>query len=82
MDQAIIMSKEIGDLNDVSHLALKASYYYQQQGSAGSASLLCKAADILLQSDPDSAIKLLKEASIVSGVSLTSYTFMLLLTYG
>lgn len=73
MDQAIIMSKEMGDLSDVFQLALKASHYYQQQGSAGSASLLlCKAADMLLQSDPDSAVKLLKEASNVSGVGLMS----------
>lgn len=69
MDQAIIISKEMGDLRDVSQLALKASHYYQQQGSGGSATLmLCKAADILLQSDPDSAVKLLKEASSVSRV--------------
>ncbi|VVC39445.1 Tetratricopeptide-like helical domain [Cinara cedri] len=68
LDQAIIISKEIGDLSDVPMLALKGCHYYQQQGSAGSASLLlCKAADMLLQSDPDSAVKLLKEASNISG---------------
>lgn len=71
MDQAIIMSKEIGDVSDIFELAMKASHYYQQHGSAGSASLLLsKAADILLQSDPESAVKLLKEASNVSGVCL------------
>lgn len=71
MDQAIIMSKEIGDLSDVSQLALKASHYYQQQGSHGSASLLLsKAADMLQQSDPDCSVKLLKEASNVAAVCL------------
>lgn len=71
MDQAIIMSKEIGDLSDVFQLAMKASHYYQQQGSPGSASLLLnKAADMLQQSDPESSVKLLKEASNVCGVSL------------
>lgn len=71
MDQAIIMSKEIGDLSDVFKLAMKASHYYQQQGSPGSASLLlCKASDMLLQSDSESAVKLLKEASNISGVCL------------
>lgn len=69
MDQAIIMSKEIGDLSDVCQLALKASHYYQQQGSPGSASLLLsKAADMLQKTDSDSAVKLLKEASNVAGV--------------
>lgn len=71
MDQAIILSKEMGDLSDVLQLAMKASYYYQQQGSPGSASLLLnKAADILQQSDPESSVKLLKEAANVCGVSL------------
>lgn len=69
MDQAIIMSKEIGDMSDVFKLAMKASHYYQQHGSAGSASLLLsKTADLLQQSDPESAVKLLKEAANVSGV--------------
>ncbi|KAF0765592.1 gamma-soluble NSF attachment protein [Aphis craccivora] len=68
MDQAIIMAKEIGDTSDVFKLAMKASHYYQQHGSSGSASLLLnKAADILQPSDPDSAVKLLKEASNISG---------------
>lgn len=76
MDQAIIMSKEIGDLSDVFQLAMKASHYYQQQGSPGSASLLlCKAADMLQQSDPESSVKLLKEASSVCGVCLTISIF-------
>lgn len=71
MDQAIIMSKEIGDLSDIFKLAMKASHYYQQQGSPGSASLLlCKASDMLLQSDSESAVKLLKEASNISRVCL------------
>lgn len=71
MDQAIIMSKEIGDLSDVFTLAMKASHYYQQQGSPGSASLLLsKTADMLQTSDPESSVKLLKEASNVSGVCL------------
>lgn len=71
LDQAIIMSKEIGDLNDVFTLAMKASHYYQQQGSPGSASLLLsKAADMLQQSDPESSVTLLKEASNVCGVRL------------
>lgn len=69
MDQAIIMSKEIGDTSDVFKLAMKASHYYQQHGSSGSASLLLnKVADMLQQSDPESAVKLLKEASNISGV--------------
>jgi hypothetical protein len=69
MDQAIILSKEMDDLSDVFQLAMKASHYYQQHGSAGSASLLlCKVADMLQKTDPDSAIKLLKEASNISGV--------------
>lgn len=53
---------------------MKASYYYQQQGSPGSASLLLsKVADMLQKSDPESAVKLLKEASNVSGVCLKTY---------
>lgn len=57
------------DLSDVFQLAMKASHYYQQHGSAGSASLLlCKVADMLQKTDPDSSIKLLKEASNISGV--------------
>ncbi|XP_026804667.1 gamma-soluble NSF attachment protein [Rhopalosiphum maidis] len=68
MDQAIIMSKEIGDTSEVFKLAMKASHYYQQHGSSGSASLLLnKAADMLQLSDPESAVKLLKEASNISG---------------
>lgn len=81
MDQAIIMSKEIGDLSDVFELAMKASHYYQQHGSSGSASLLLsKAADMLQQSEPETAVKLLKEASNVSGVCLNIFIFIYFLT--
>lgn len=74
MDQAIIISKEIGDLSDIFTLAMKASHYYQQQGSPGSASLLLsKTADMLQQSDPESSVQLLKEASNVSAVCLENY---------
>jgi len=67
IDQAILMSKENGDLGDVFEMAMKASYYYQQQGSSGSASLLLnKVADMLQQTDPQSSVKLFKEASKVS----------------
>lgn len=75
MDQAIIISKEIGDLSDIFTLAMKASHYYQQQGSPGSASLLLnKTADMLQQSDPESSVQLLKEASTVSAVCLENST--------
>lgn len=74
MDQAIIISKEIGDLSDIFTLAMKASHYYQQHGSPGSASLLLsKTADMLQQSDPESSVQLLKEASNVSAVCLENY---------
>lgn len=77
MDQAIIMSKEMGDTSDMFKLTMKASHYYQQHGSSGSASLLLnKAADMLQQSDPESAIKLLKEASNISGVCRKSLSFL------
>lgn len=77
MDQAIMMAKEIGDTSDVFKLAMKASHYYQQHGSSGSASLLLnKAADILQPSDPDSAVKLLKEASNISGVCWKKLIFV------
>lgn len=66
----------MGDLSDVFQLAMKASHYYQQHGSSGSASLLlCKVADMLQKTDPDSAIKLLKEASNVSGVRHKHFNF-------
>ncbi|XP_050432131.1 gamma-soluble NSF attachment protein isoform X2 [Adelges cooleyi] len=67
LDQALILSKEIGDLSDVPDMALKASYYYQQHGSSGSASLLLnKAADMVKQTNPEAAVKLYKEAAIVA----------------
>lgn len=70
------MSKEIGDMSDVLELAMKASYYYQQQGSSGSASLmLSKVSDMLQQSDPQSSVKLLKEASNVSEVHFIFFIF-------
>lgn len=74
LDQAIIVSKEIGELSDIFLLAMKASNCYQQHGSPGSASLLLsKTADILQQSDPESSVKLLKEASNISAVCLENY---------
>ncbi|XP_050539969.1 gamma-soluble NSF attachment protein-like [Daktulosphaira vitifoliae] len=67
LEQAVTLSKEIGDLRDVPDLAMKASYYYQQHGSSGSASmLLSKAADMIQQTDLESSVKLLKEASNVA----------------
>lgn len=76
IDHAILMSKEIGDTSDVCELALKASHYYQQQGSSGSASLmLSKVSDMLQQSDPLSAVKLLKEASNVSEVRFKTHVY-------
>jgi len=70
------MSKENGDLGDVFEMAMKASYYYQQQGSSGSASLLLnKVADMLQQTDPQSSVKLLKEASKVSEVQILTSVF-------
>lgn len=71
------MSKEIGDMSDVLELAMKASHYYQQQGSSGSASLmLSKVSDMLQQSDPQSSVKLLKEASNVSEVHFHIFIFV------
>lgn len=72
------MSKEIGDTSDVCELAMKASHYYQQQGSSGSASLmLSKVSDMLHQSDPLSAVRLLKEASNVSEVRFIFFIYYL-----
>jgi len=80
LDQAIIVSKDIGDLSDIFTLAMKASHYYQQQGSPESASsLLNKTADILLLSDPESSVKLLKEASNICGVCLNISIYFFIL---
>lgn len=63
LDQAIFMTKEIGDLNDILPLTLKACHFYKQHGSPDSAILLLsKSADLLQKSDPESSVTLLKEA--------------------
>jgi len=70
------MTKEIGDLNDILPLTLKASHFYKQHGSPDSAILLLsKSADILQKSDPESSVTLLKEACNVCQVRLDIFIF-------
>uniref|UniRef100_A0A146LWN8 Gamma-soluble NSF attachment protein n=1 Tax=Lygus hesperus TaxID=30085 RepID=A0A146LWN8_LYGHE len=69
LEQAVLVCKEIGNLNDVAPLADKASTFYQQQGSYdAAASALDKAAKIIESTQPENALRLYQRAAdVVSG---------------
>lgn len=70
-EQAIIACKELGDLRDVSMLAQKSCYMYQQHGSCDSgAAVLDKGAKILEGQFPEQALQLYQQAIDVVMVKL------------
>uniref|UniRef100_A0A1B6GL30 Gamma-soluble NSF attachment protein n=2 Tax=Proconiini TaxID=565685 RepID=A0A1B6GL30_9HEMI len=66
IEQALLVSKDLGDLREVSQLAERACSLYQQHGSydAG-AGVLDKAAKILEQTQPEQALALYQRAADV-----------------
>ena len=66
IDQAVLLSKDLGDYRDVVQLAERACNLYQQHGSPDSASIaLDKAAKLLEQHHPDQALRLYQRAADV-----------------
>ncbi|KAK9892743.1 hypothetical protein WA026_021935 [Henosepilachna vigintioctopunctata] len=67
LDQAILVSKELGDLRNVGELANRAANMFQSHGSAESAtSTLDKAGKILEAQYPEDALKLFQRAADIS----------------
>ncbi|KAJ9575623.1 hypothetical protein L9F63_007557, partial [Diploptera punctata] len=66
IDQAVLLSKDLGDYRDVVQLAERACNMYQQHGSPDSGSAaLDKAAKLLEQHHPDQALRLYQRAADV-----------------
>ena len=69
LDQAVLICKELGDLQDVASLAERAANMYQNHGSSDTAAAsLDKAAKILEAQHPEQALKLFQHASEVAMV--------------
>lgn len=67
LDQAILVSKELGDLKDIPELAEKAANMFQTQGNGESASSsLDKAAKIIEAQYPEEALRLFQHAADVA----------------
>lgn len=66
IEQALLVSKDVGDLREIHSLAERACSLYQQHGSHdAAASVLDKAAKILEQTQPEAALTLYKKAADV-----------------
>ena len=64
MEQAILISKDLGDLRDVSQLVERACNMYVQHGSPESAAAaLDKAAKIVEKDQPEQALRLYQRAA-------------------
>lgn len=71
MEQALLVTKDIGDLREVSQLAERACSLYQQHGSCDAgAGVLDKAAKILEQTQPTEALALYQRAADVCMVCI------------
>lgn len=69
LDQAVLVCKEIGDLQDVASLAERAANMFQSHGSADTAAAsLDKAAKILEGQYPEQALKLFQHAAEIAMV--------------
>lgn len=74
IDQAILVCKEIGDLNEVPAFAERAANMYQSHGSADTAAAsLDKAAKILDQQHPEQALHLYLRAADIASVKKWIY---------
>jgi len=71
MEQAILICKEMGNLNEAAELAERACIIYQQHGSPDSGALcLEKAAKMIETENPEKALNLYKRAVDVVSVSV------------
>ncbi|EEZ99648.1 gamma-soluble NSF attachment protein [Tribolium castaneum] len=73
LDQAVLVCKELGDLQDVASLAERAANMFQSHGSADTAAAsLDKAAKILEAQHPEQALRLFQHASEIAMIQDSS----------
>lgn len=69
MDQAVLVCKELGDLQEVASLAERAANLFQSHGSGDTAAAsLDKAAKILEAQNPEQALRLFQHAAEIAMV--------------